>query len=401
MIHIKKNSLSQVTLPDLIGENGLFSDGDWVESKDQDQNGDVRLIQLADVGIGEYINKSARFMTSEKAEKLRCTFLKPGDILIARMPDPIGRACVFPGDAKPCVTVVDICILRPDHDIVDTNWLVHRINSSDFIYHIQKWVTGTTRQRISRSNLSTLAFSLPPLEEQKRIAAILDKADAIRRKRQQAIKHADDFLRATFLDMFGDPVTNPKGWDVKPLSKLCDVRDGTHDSPKYVVDGFPLVTSKNLKNGFIDFSDVNLITEEDFIKINKRSAVDYGDIIMPMIGTIGNPVLVETHDKFAIKNVALIKFKDADINNHYVLHLLKSHYFEWAIKDINRGGTQQFIALTDIRNLPIPVPSKAMMNEFDQFIDKFQSLGNRHDLMKVDSSKLFNSLTQRAFRGEV
>ncbi|HPD57617.1 MAG TPA: restriction endonuclease subunit S [Smithellaceae bacterium] len=401
MIHIKKNSLSQVTLPDLIGENGLFSDGDWVESKDQDQNGDVRLIQLADVGIGEYINKSARFMTSEKAEKLRCTFLKPGDILIARMPDPIGRACVFPGDAKPCVTVVDICILRPDHDIVDTNWLVHRINSSDFIYHIQKWVTGTTRQRISRSNLSTLAFSLPPLEEQKRIAAILDKADAIRRKRQQAIKHADDFLRATFLDMFGDPVTNPKGWEVKPLSKLCDVRDGTHDSPKYVANGYPLVTSKNLKNGFIDFSDVNLITEEDFIKINKRSAVDYGDIIMPMIGTIGNPVLVETHDKFAIKNVALIKFKDADINNHYVLHLLKSHYFEWAIKDINRGGTQQFIALTDIRNLPIPVPSKAMMNEFDQFIDKFQSLGNRHDLMKVDSSKLFNSLTQRAFRGEV
>jgi len=401
VIHIKKNSLSQVTLPDLIGENGLFSDGDWVESKDQDQNGDVRLIQLADVGIGEYINKSARFMTSEKAEKLRCTFLKPGDILIARMPDPIGRACVFPGDAKPCVTVVDICILRPDHDIVDTNWLVHRINSSDFIYHIQKWVTGTTRQRISRSNLSTLAFSLPPLEEQKRIAAILDKADAIRRKRQQAIKHADDFLRATFLDMFGDPVTNPKGWEVKPLSKLCDVRDGTHDSPKYVANGYPLVTSKNLKNGFIDFSDVNLITEEDFIKINKRSAVDYGDIIMPMIGTIGNPVLVETHDKFAIKNVALIKFKDADINNHYVLHLLKSHYFEWAIKDINRGGTQQFIALTDIRNLPIPVPSKAMMNEFDQFIDKFQSLGNRHDLMKVDSSKLFNSLTQRAFRGEV
>lgn len=262
-------------------------------------------------------------------------------------------------------------------------------------------ITGSAQPQITRQSLDNVTISLPPLEQQKRIAAILDKADAIRCKRQQAIKLADDFLRATFLDMFGDPVTNPKGWEVKPLSKLCDVRDGTHDSPKYVANGYPLVTSKNLKNGFIDFSDVNLITEEDFIKINKRSAVDYGDIIMPMIGTIGNPVLVETHDKFAIKNVALIKFKDADINNHYVLHLLKSHYFEWAIKDINRGGTQQFIALTDIRNLPIPVPSKAMMNEFDQFIDKFQSLGNRHDLMKVDSSKLFNSLTQRAFRGEV
>src|SRR5438874_10548639 len=101
------------TISDLIRADGLFVDGDWVETKDQDPQGDVRLIQLADVGDGIYRNRSARFLTSAKARELGYTFLKPGDLLIARMPDPLGRACIFPGDAKRSVTVVDVCIARP------------------------------------------------------------------------------------------------------------------------------------------------------------------------------------------------------------------------------------------------------------------------------------------------
>src|SRR4051812_29891436 len=87
----------QAHIGDLISRDGLFTDGDWVESKDQDPEGDVRLIQLADVGDGVYLNKSSRFLTSEKARELRCTFLNAGDLLVARMPDPLGRACIFPG----------------------------------------------------------------------------------------------------------------------------------------------------------------------------------------------------------------------------------------------------------------------------------------------------------------
>ena len=90
-----------------------MSDGDWVESKDQDPAGDVRLIQLADVGDGYFINKSNRFMNLETSKKLNCTYLKKGDILIARMPDPLGRCCIFPFDEnEKFVTVVDIAILR-------------------------------------------------------------------------------------------------------------------------------------------------------------------------------------------------------------------------------------------------------------------------------------------------
>src|SRR5947209_1312461 len=94
---------AEACIPQLVGRNGLFSDGDWVESKDQDPSGRVRLIQLADVGDGVFRNRSSRFLTSEKARELGCTFLKQGDVLVARMPDPLGRACIFPGDGKPSI----------------------------------------------------------------------------------------------------------------------------------------------------------------------------------------------------------------------------------------------------------------------------------------------------------
>ena len=103
----------EVALEDLVGPDGIFVDGDWVESKDQDPQGDVRLIQLADVGDGEYRDRSERFLTSEKARELGCTFLEAGDLLVARMPDPLGRACIFPGDRRRAVTVVDVAVVRP------------------------------------------------------------------------------------------------------------------------------------------------------------------------------------------------------------------------------------------------------------------------------------------------
>src|SRR5688500_3212237 len=117
---------AEATLSDLIGYEGLFCDGDWVESKDQDPSGDVRLIQLADIGDGRYRDKSNRFLTSVKAAELHCTYIQPGDLLIARMPDPLGRACIFPGDSKASVTVVDVCIVRLSSP-VHPRWLMHQL----------------------------------------------------------------------------------------------------------------------------------------------------------------------------------------------------------------------------------------------------------------------------------
>ena len=163
-------------LGDLLEDAEVFTDGDWVESKDQDPDGDVRLVQLADVGDGRYVNKSARFLTRETALRLRCTFLKSGDILLARMPDPLGRACIFPGDAKECVTVVDVCVIRPHAGGPDPIWLMHCINSAGFRGLIAQQQTGTTRARISRGNLSRLPIISPPIALQREFSRLAQQA---------------------------------------------------------------------------------------------------------------------------------------------------------------------------------------------------------------------------------
>jgi type I restriction enzyme S subunit len=167
------------TVENTARDTGFFCDGDWVESKDQDPDGDVRLIQLADVGDGEYRDRSSRFMTKASAKRLNCSYLEAGDILVARMPDPLGRCCRFPGDSKPAVTVVDVCILRPNGAFFDSDFLVIAINCPRFRRLVSAQATGTTRSRISRSNLGMLPIPLPPLAEQKRIVAKVDELMAL------------------------------------------------------------------------------------------------------------------------------------------------------------------------------------------------------------------------------
>jgi len=133
------------------------------------------LIQLADVGDGEYRDRSSRFLTSAKAKELNCTFLKPGDLLIARMPDPLGRACIFPGDAKRAVTVVDVCIVRTGVREIDHRWLQWFINAPRFRVQVAGLQSGSTRKRISRGNLSTLLLPVPPSAEQRRIVAKIEE----------------------------------------------------------------------------------------------------------------------------------------------------------------------------------------------------------------------------------
>ncbi len=162
-------------LPELISSDGVFVDGDWVESKDQDPDGNVRLIQLADIGDGRYLDKSNRFLNQSKAIELGCTFLKRGDVLVARMPDPLGRACIFLDDRKQAVTVVDVCVIRGWLEHFDHTWLMHFINSPSFRADIHSLQSGSTRKRISRGNLSTLKLPVPPRAEQTRIVAKLEE----------------------------------------------------------------------------------------------------------------------------------------------------------------------------------------------------------------------------------
>lgn len=155
-------------------------------------------------------------------------------------------------------------------------------------------------------------------------------------------------------------------WQVKLLGKIFDVRDGTHESPAYFDHGKPLLTSKNLKpNGTLDLDNVSYISQHDFDSINRRSGVNVGDILFGMIGTIGNPVKVESSD-FAIKNVALLK--PGEVSSNYLIQYLRSQIIEKQFYQKNAGGTQKFIALGDIRELNIGTPSKPEQEKIADFL---------------------------------
>ena len=173
--------------------------------------------------------------------------------------------------------------------------------------------------------LKEINVPIPPLPEQEKIVAELDCLSGIIEKKKQQLKEYDALAQSIFYEMFGNPIDNEKGWKVKKLGEVCDVRDGTHDSPQYLEQSdYVLITSKNIVGNTIDFTSANYISEDDYININKRSRVDDGDIIMAMIGTIGNPIIVKDIDrKFCIKNVALIKFAQSTlVTNVYIRALL-------------------------------------------------------------------------------
>jgi type I restriction enzyme S subunit len=181
----------RIKLLDLLSDADLFTDGDWVESKDQDPEGGVRLTQLADVGVGQWINKSRRFMTSERAKALKCTYLQAGDVLVARMPDPIGRACLFPGDPMPAVTAVDVCIIRPDQQKLSARWLVEALNLPSTRRQVEALAVGATRQRVSRGNLGKVELPEVELPDQRLFVERADRIDKLRLRSALALDETE------------------------------------------------------------------------------------------------------------------------------------------------------------------------------------------------------------------
>jgi type I restriction enzyme, S subunit len=186
----------------------------------------------------------------------------------------------------------------------------------------------------------------------------------------------------------------PKNWQCSICSDVIDTRDGTHDTPKYLASGYPLVTSKNLKDGKIDFSTVSYISEADHREIAKRSGVVRGDIILAMIGTIGNPVLVDIDTEFSIKNVALFKCADSEvIDSKYFKYLLSSPIIGRQLDFEERGGTQKFVSLRVLRNLLIPYPPLAEQKRIAAILDKADRIRQK----RKETIRLTEELLRSAF----
>lgn len=268
--------------------------------------------------------------------------------------------------------------------------------------HMQK--KGGTRVRLYYNVLQTYKILLPTVEEQTKIGAFFRNLDHLITLHQRKLDNVKNLKTGLLQKMFpidGEDFPEVRfpgftdAWEQRKMSNVKDVRDGTHDSPKYHNEGFPLVTSKNLTDNGLDMTDVSFISDKDFSAINQRSKVDIGDIIFGMIGTIGKPVILK-RDDVAIKNVALIK-RDGEVENGFLIQLLKSHVFDRYIKKENAGGTQKFLGLSQIRNFQFLVPSKVEQAKIGEFFKQLDHLITLHERKLEHLQQQKKALLQQMF----
>ncbi|PHR11215.1 MAG: restriction endonuclease subunit S [Sphingopyxis sp.] len=254
---------------------------------------------------------------------------------------------------------------------------------------------GATVKGITLNVLRDLEISLPPLTEQKRIAAILDKADAIRRKRQQAIQLADDFLRAVFLDMFGDPVTNPKGWLTLRVDNLCAIVRGSsprpQGDPRFYGGPVPrLMVADLTRDGKVVTPMIDSLTEEG---AKKSRPIEAGTVVMAVSGNVGLTSVLAIdaciHDGF-------IAFKELDANKVRPAFLCELMMFLKSTHASRQAGAIfQNLTTSQIKEMEIPIPPSGLQ-------DKFLAIsGKATELYVEDNSSLFESLSIKAFSGQL
>lgn len=199
----------------------------------------------------------------------------------------------------------------------------------------------------------------------------------------------------------------PESWMWSISTDVCSsIRDGTHNTPEYIDEGVPLVTSKNLVNGMIDFNNTRNIHLKDHLEISKRSGVENGDVLFAMIGTIGNPVVIKSDKIFSVKNVALFKKNESFLSSQFLKYWLQSPVFNKELQDkYLKGTTQKFIPLEFLRTLPIPVPP---FNEQHRIVAKFEELFTKLDEgvkelqdAKAQIKRYRQSVLKHAFEGKL
>ncbi|WP_196606539.1 restriction endonuclease subunit S [Pectinatus frisingensis] len=261
------------------------------------------------------------------------------------------------------------------------------------------------RFAIKDAVLREMPVPYPSLAEQQKIGEFLEQFDNLITLHQRKLTHLQAKKKSLLQKMFpkkGEcfPELRFPGftdaWEQRKLDLITDVRDGTHASPQYVVDGHPFVTSKNVKEGYINYDDIQFISDLDFEEINKRSKVDINDILMGMIGTIGNIAIVRENPDFAIKNVALIK-DTGDVFYRYLYYCLQSKKVVNQLSENLDGGTQKFIALNKVRNLNIPLPSKKEQHKIGNYFENLDNLITLHQRKLTHLKTQKKALLQQMF----
>lgn len=261
----------------------------------------------------------------------------------------------------------------------------------------------TTVPIINKGRFQELQIPLPPLPEQRRIAAILDKADSIRRKRQEAGRLTEELLRSVFLDMFGDPGTNPKGWSVQQLADVVAsgriVTYGIVQAGPHKDDGVPYIRTGDIKDGKIKTEGL-LRTSKEVAQSYKRSEVNTGDLVMSIRATVGTVApLPDILDGANLTQGTARISPGPNVMRDYLLWAIRSNASQQWIQQHVKGATFKEITLAKLRELPILVPPMHLQKKFKELSNKHNSLISNMTTSREHNDTLFNSLLQRSFKG--
>ena len=282
---------------------------------------------------------------------------------------------------KPFAFQRHIAILRPNNGIVDSRFLYYVMLSRDFYMQADTVAIGAAQRTISLTALRNMEVELPSMEIQHRIANILSRYDSLIENYQKQIKLLEEAAQRLYKEWFVDlrfpghentKIVDglPEGWEKMKLCEFTGITDGTHDSPKQVEIGLPLVTGRCIVDGSIDFSQAYNISEEDVININKRSAVEDGDILLSNIGTIGKVCRISKSGNYAVKNMIIFKPHDA-IHSCFLHRFLTDNNTQMDFLQQAAGTSQKFVSLSFIRNTLILRPSDTILNLFYNHSEKY------------------------------
>ena len=276
----------------------------------------------------------------------------------------------------PFLSIIRLLTLTPNSEIINAKYLFYLLKNKTFLS------TGSAQPQITVPNISQFEIEFnPDIETQHRVATILSRYDSLTENYQKQIKLLEEAAQRLYKEWFidlhfpGHENTNildgvPEGWEKKKLCEFTGITDGTHDSPKQVEIGLPLVTGRCIVDGSIDFSQAYNISEEDVIKINKRSAVEDGDILLSNIGTIGKVCRISKSGNYAVKNMIIFKPHDA-IHSCFLHRFLTDNNTQMDFLQQAAGTSQKFVSLSFIRNTLILRPSDTILNLFYNHSEKY------------------------------
>ena len=403
------NGDSIMNFSQLVTSEGLFCDGDWIEKKDQDTNGSVRLIQLADIGVCEFKDRSNRFITESKAEELHCTYLQKGDILIARLPDPLGRACIFPFDGK-FITAVDVAVVRVARTDVNPKYVMYLINSPRFRNEIKKYESGTTRKRISRKNLDKIEFELPSLADQNHIVARIEElfseldngVETLRKTKQQLAVYRQAVLKQAF-DTNNDTPTG----EIAQI--VDDIRIGPfgtmlHKSD-YISGGIPVINPQHIKNNtIVPSAKVTISAEKADELVSYRLRVN--DIIMGRRGEMGRCAAITEKENDWICGTGSILFRlKAEYDAVFYAQILSSPDVVHYLEEHATGTTMKNLNEEIVKHIPVPLITRQQQQRISERIEAAlsvcDSIEKTVDTALQQAEAMRQSILKRAFEGRL